>query len=89
MTLKRRLATAAPAMVHNMMSRRRPLVLRPVSPLKKGSIDAATMMECQKNALEAQVGLLKHQIPKDTSRLAAQDKLSESTALGPVEKAWR
>lgn len=36
-TLNKRLATAAAAMVHRMISRRRPLVFRPVSPFKKGS----------------------------------------------------
>ena len=60
MTLKSRLATAAPAMVHNMIRRRRPLVFRPVSPLKKGSIEAATMVEIRKTALETAVGVSKH-----------------------------
>ena len=41
MTLNNRLATAAAAMVQSIMSRRRPLVLRPLSPLRKGSIELA------------------------------------------------
>jgi hypothetical protein len=42
-TLKSRLATAAPAIVQRMISRRSPRVLRPVSPFKKGSIDAVAI----------------------------------------------
>ena len=44
-TLKRRLATAAAAIVQRMISRRRPLVFRPVSPFKKGSKTSAAMSE--------------------------------------------
>ena len=42
MTLNRRLATAAAAMVHRMIKRRRPRVFRPVSPFRNGSMDEAT-----------------------------------------------
>lgn len=44
-TLNRRLATAAPAIVKRMINRRRPRVLRPVSPFRKGSKAAATMID--------------------------------------------
>lgn len=40
MTLNRRLATAAAAIVQRMISRSRPRVFRPVSPFKKGSMDS-------------------------------------------------
>ena len=43
-TLNKRLDTAAAAMVHNMINRKRPLVFRPVSPFKKGSIGVVAMM---------------------------------------------
>ena len=42
-TLNNRLETAAAAIVHRMINRRRPLVFRPVLPLKKGSIEATAM----------------------------------------------
>ena len=44
MTLNNRLATAAPAIVQRMMRRKRPRVLRPVSPFRKGSIEVTTMI---------------------------------------------
>lgn len=39
MTLNKRLATAAAAMVQRIINRSRPRVFRPVSPLRKGSIE--------------------------------------------------
>lgn len=42
-TLNRRLATAAAAMVQRMINRRRPRVFRLVSPFKKGSISGLAM----------------------------------------------
>lgn len=44
MTLNRRLATAAAAIVQRMISRSRPRVFRPVSPLKKGSMESVIIL---------------------------------------------
>ena len=44
-TLNKRLDTAAAAIVHKMINRRRPRVFRPVSPFKKGSIEVVAMLE--------------------------------------------
>lgn len=44
MTLNKRLATAAAAIVHRMINRSRPRVFRPVSPFKKGSNAAAVIV---------------------------------------------
>lgn len=44
MTLNRRLATAAAAIVQRMISRSRPRVFRPESPLKKGSMESAIIL---------------------------------------------
>ena len=44
-TLNKRLATAAAAIVQRMINRRRPLVFRPVSPFKKGSKTSTAMLD--------------------------------------------
>ena len=44
MTLNKRLATAAAAIVHKIINRSRPRVFRPVSPLKKGSMEAILLI---------------------------------------------
>lgn len=44
-TLNKRLATAAAAIVHRMINRSRPLVFRPVLPFKKGSKTSTAMSE--------------------------------------------
>lgn len=48
-TLNKRLDTAAAAMVHNMINRKRPRVFRPVSPLRKGSIDVDAIAKDQRD----------------------------------------
>ena len=52
MTLNNRLATAAPAIVVRMISRRRPRVFLPVFPFKKGSRAAATIFDAAKYVIE-------------------------------------
>ena len=91
MTLKSRLATAAPAMVHNMISRRRPLVLRPVSPLKKGSMDAATMIGCRKNGrrFELACSSIKFQKTPLASRLKISFLAHHPPPAALVEKSWQ
>lgn len=45
MTLNNRLATAAAAIVHNMISLSSPRVFRPVSPFKNGSTKVADILK--------------------------------------------
>ena len=77
MTLNRRLATAAAAIVHRMIKRRRPRVLRPVSPVKKGcnpagieldGVDVATMID-EAIAMASYGGRSISRLPKDRSCL--------------------
>lgn len=49
MTLNNRLATAAAAIVHKMISRSRPRVFRPVSPFKNGSMKVVDILIFQHN----------------------------------------
>ena len=75
MTLNRRLATAAPAIVHRIINRSKPRVFRPVSPLKNGSIEAAVIFN--KLLATRTEDLTDHGmwmiIAKDRSCLAAQN----------------
>lgn len=69
-TLNKRLATAAAAIVHKMINRRRPLVLRPVSPFKKGSKTSTAMSDVADRFLGWHQGVPKRS--KNRSCSAAQ-----------------
>lgn len=74
-TLNKRLATAAPAIVKRMISRRSPRVLRPVLPFRKGSIASATMFDAADD-MDGLLPMFKEQIVhsgSETSFLPAAD----------------
>ena len=54
-TLNRRLAIAAAAIVQSMIKRRRPRVLRPVSPFIKGSIELIAPVDDIANMIKARI----------------------------------
>ena len=52
-TLNKRLDTAAAAMVQRIINRKRPRVLRPVSPFRKGSMDVDVIPKGQREVKES------------------------------------
>ena len=84
-TLNKRLATAAAAIVQRMINRRRPLVFRPVSPFKKGSKTSTAMFDVAGQGL--MLGIASRGPTQRTDHALRLKFKVTSTAAGPLRYA--